>query len=622
MSKLFDKVLMPNIILCFLVLIGAILRICSLWGPLSHDEVSAIVRLNYDTFSELIDYGVRGDGHPAGVQVFLWLWCKVFGTSAIAIRIPFVLMGIATIPLVYLIGRRWYGEWPALLPTAVIAVTQFTVYYSVIARPYIAGLFLLLCLLYIWTRILIQKDYKWYMFVFFALLMALCAYTHYFCMLSALLLMVAGVLFLDNRYMWYYLGAIVGAILLFLPHLGITSHQLLDLQGIGGEEGWLDPPTPVFMLEFVRYLFHFSWIVIAVAIIGYLLVFSLKDARQHLKLMVVALLIFLVQFLTGYLYSVNVNPVLQYSSLIFVFPFLSLALAGGVDSQDRKGRQALVLLVYCAAMVLSLIFTRKHFQMIKHDYLEIIAQEEKAAIDRYGADNVMCIVDIALAKLQYYDPSLYSLPQSAIEKYSTFDSVLTASPTPYLFCSRIADPKLLDIAKHHYPYLLSYRECFTTEVYLFGRKPSEQAIDLEKTVIFEAQKDIPRFEEEYYNVFDITVGDYTDSRFVCVSSQLVFHKPDSMQNSMHLVVETLVNDRKVDWHETETSDVCFCEGDTCEVCIPVRLETWIKHRSQLKKTHVKVYLWNPNGKNAIEPISCSLKLYPTNPFVYSVLEEI
>lgn len=617
-----DKILNSKTIFWLLVALGAALRIGSMWGPLSHDELSAIVRLDFNSFSDLIDYGVREDGHPAGVQVFLWLWSRVFGTSALAIRLPFLLMGIGSVMLVYVIARRWYGEWPALLPTAVLAVTQFTVYYSVIARPYIAGLFLMLCMLYCWTRILLNKEYKLHWLALLALSAALCAYTHYFCMLSAFLLGLAGLLFVDRHQWWRYLLACMGAVLLFLPHWGITSHQLFDLQGIGGAGGWLGKPTPSFLPEHLRYLFHYSWMVTGVAVVGYLLVFNFQDFRKNIKLISVSWLMWLLPLAIGYFYSVKVNPVLQFSSLIFVFPFLPLALAGAVDSQERKGRQALVLLIYCFAMVLSLVFTRKHFQMVQRDYIEITAQEERAATDLYGADNVTCMVNIALAKLQYYDASLYSLPQSVIENYAVFDSVLTASSTSYLLCSGIQDPKILDIAMRHYPYLLRYRDCLVTEVLLFGREPSNQAIDIEKSVVFDRQRTLTSFEGEYYDLLDTTLGDLSDSRFVCLNSRLVFHVPDSVQGSLHLVTETQVNGRCVDWRECTTDGFRYCQGDTCEISISVRMETWVKHRSLLNHTRIKVYLWNPDQDNVIIPISCHLTLYPTNPFVYSVLEEM
>ena len=619
MSKLSDKILNAKTLFWMLVVLGAALRIGSLFGPLSHDELSAIVRLNFDSFSELIDQGVRGDGHPAGVQVMMWLWSRLFGTSALSIRLPFLLMGIASIFLINAVARQWFGEWPALLPTAVLSVTQFTVYYSVIARPYVAGLFLMLCMLYFWSRILLKKEYKLHLLALFALFAALCAYTHYFCLLAALLLGASGLLFLDRRHWWRYLVACAGAVLLFLPHWGITHHQLFALKGVGG---WLSKPTPQFLPDHLRYLLHYSWMMMALALVGYGLVFSLKDARQHWKLMAVSLAIWLLSFGIGYLYSVKVSPVLQFSSLIFAFPFLPLALAGAVDSSGRQVRQAVVLLVFVAAMVLTLIFNRKHFQMVQRDYIEITAREMQTAITQYGGDNVTALFNGDIAKLHYYDPSLKCMPHSVMEDYSIFDSTLAATSTPYLICSGLGDPKLVDIVKHHYPYLLRHRDCLVTEVLLFSRKPSQQAIDVEKTALFSQQKNLAPFKGEFCDILDAELSDLSHSRFACFDSHLWFRQSDSVPGSLRMVSEILVDDRCVDYRSVSVSDFRYCHGDTCEISLPVRVETWVKHRSQLSRTRVKVYLWNPDGDTTTIPIRCRTAVYPTNPFIYAVLEEI
>ena len=135
-NKLFKS---PAFYVGLFIVIGAALRVGGMFGPLTHDELSAICRLQYDSLADVLTYGVKlGDTHPGGVQVLMWLWAQLFGTSAFAIRLPFVLMGIATIPLIYAIGRQWYGEWSALMPAAVIAVSQYTVYYSV---PTASGFF-------------------------------------------------------------------------------------------------------------------------------------------------------------------------------------------------------------------------------------------------------------------------------------------------------------------------------------------------------------------------------------------------------------------------------------------------------------------------------------------------
>ena len=99
--------------LAAVTLIGAILRLAEISAPLTHDELSAIIRVRFDNIAELIQEGVKtSDTHPAGVQFFLWLWCKLFGTSAVVVRLPFVLMGIGCIPLAYNIARRLQDLWP------------------------------------------------------------------------------------------------------------------------------------------------------------------------------------------------------------------------------------------------------------------------------------------------------------------------------------------------------------------------------------------------------------------------------------------------------------------------------------------------------------------------------
>lgn len=615
-----DKLLNTRLVLWLLVVVGAVLRVASMFGPLTHDELSAICRLGYGSLGELVENAVKlTDVHPAGVQVFLWLWCGVFGTSAFAVRLPFVLMGIASIPLVYAVAKRWFGQWPALLPAAVMAVSQYTVYYSVMARPYMPGLFLMLCALYFWTRLVLDKQYRLLFLALFALCEALCAYTQYFCLLSALLLALAGLLFVDRRHLLHYLAACAAAVLLFLPHLGVTLYQLLEEKGVGG---WLGKPTPSFPLHYFRYLSHHSLVVAAVAFACYLLVFSLSDLRRNRKLVVVSLVVWVLPLAIGYLYSVAVNPLLQFSSLIFVFPFLLLAFAGAVDSSGRHARLALLLGVFCVAMVLSLVLTRKHFQMLEREWIEIAAQEERVAIDRYGADCVEAMLDVAIDKVQYYDSSLYSLPRSAISDCATFDSFLSASQADYLLCGGIHDPKLLDVAASHFPHLLRYRNCVVTEVLLLGRYPDSDEVNLAAMATPVKCLPLSRFDGEFCELLDTSLAAISESRFVCLNSQFSFLLPDSLEGNLRLVAETHVGRHCVDWREVNVNGFCHRHGDTCSVNLPVRLECWVKHRSTLPRTRLKVYLWNPDADTLTVPLGCNISLYPTNPFIYSVLEEI
>jgi len=68
---------------------GAILRFYNYSDiPFTHDEFSAVFRTQFSSFHELIARGVVIDTHPAGVQVFLYYWVRLFGISEPIVKLP------------------------------------------------------------------------------------------------------------------------------------------------------------------------------------------------------------------------------------------------------------------------------------------------------------------------------------------------------------------------------------------------------------------------------------------------------------------------------------------------------------------------------------------------------
>lgn len=612
---------------------GAALRIAGLWTPLTYDELSALCRLDYESVGDLMTHAVRlGDVHPGGVQLFLWLWCGLFGTAGWVVRLPFVAMGIASIWLIYVVGRRLFGEWPALLPTAYVALSQYTVYYSLMARPYAAGLFFMLCSLLCLTHIAKgtpdgggQDKCRWMWLLLFALFEALCAYTHYFSLLSATLLAVAGFVMVVRSERLRYVGACVLAVALFAPHLPITFYQLFAKQGIGG---WLSVPTPAFLPDYVRYLFHHSLVTAAVAVAGYWLCFSLEALRRNWRLVIWALSLWLVQLLVGYAYSVTVNPLLQFSSLIFVLPFLLLAVAGTVDSAPN-GRHPIALLGFSVAMVASLFVARQHYEVMGREWIAAAAEETQDARERFGADRVTCLFDVAIDKLHYYDSTITSLPRSVLSSPRLLDSVLAACNTDLLLCAGIDNPRLLDVVSAHYPRLLRCRDCVSREVLLFAKLEAvgEYPVDRDAlgaaadvATILHAPFSAPR--TEYCDLLDTVLGDIADSRFCCLNTSITFALPDSCEPTLHLVTETYIGGRRVDWREAVAADYCRREGEVCTLNLPVRMDTFVKHRTQLGRTRVKVYVWNPEGDTVSRGLDCEVRLYASNRYRYGVLEEM
>jgi hypothetical protein len=118
-----------NIDLILILMIGFALRFSvSITHSYTNDELSAINRLRYDSFSDLIEKGVKeGDMHPAGVQVFEKIWSSLFGTSELALRLPFVFFGTASIFLIFLIGSKWFNRKTGIFAAAILAVLYFPI---------------------------------------------------------------------------------------------------------------------------------------------------------------------------------------------------------------------------------------------------------------------------------------------------------------------------------------------------------------------------------------------------------------------------------------------------------------------------------------------------------------
>lgn len=587
----------PELIaLTVVTLVGAILRLAEISAPLTHDELSAIIRVRFDNIALLIQDGVKTDGHPAGVQLFLWLWCKLFGTSAIAVRIPFVLMGICCIPLIFNITKRWYGSDSALLAAIVVAFSQYTVYYSMLARPYIVGLFFVLLMLYFWTGICVEHKYTIGQFAGYALTAACCAYTQYFCTLTALLVGMAGLLFVECGKMWRYILASTCAMILFLPHLGITLCQLFEMKGVGG---WLGEPHANFFWYYLRYLTHHSYVMLAVFAVGMALMFNKTTMRHNRTKIVVASVLFLVPLVTGYAYSRLVNPVLQYSVLLFSYPFLLLAICGVVGSK-RMLLNHILLAVIGVSLLLTLFFLRKHYDVIEREYIESSADILKKAQKRYGKDNVVCLYNISDNALHYYDSTI-------VTQYSPdvpIDSILVKSDADYVAAAKLLESEMTAI-QQYYPYLVEYRQCVVTEVCLFSKIPND-ALAWEGKIV---KKGTTVVQGEYTTLLDTAIKDIADERFFMINTKV----NGIADKDCYLVMETHVFGEKVDYRSVPLIGSSH---------IALKQELNIKSRLALRHSRVKIYVWNPEKKTVVEKADYHISVTEDNPYVYGILEEL
>lgn len=381
-----------KVFLSVILILSAITRLWNLGSvPFMHDEFSALSRTAFDTFSELIREGIVIDAHPAGTQVFLYYMVKIFGWNEFYLKLPFALMGVASVYLVFKIGQQWFNTHVGLISAAFVTVSELFVLHSQLIRPYSSGLFFVLLFVYYWNRLLfIDEKISLRTCIGFALSAFLCSQMHNFSLAQAGLIYLSGLLFLkkdDKSRLKAYLLSGIAALILFLPTSFIFYHQIFVNGGIGG---WLAMPEPTFIIDFFRYSLNYSqlFIFMSIIIMAYPFLSNKINKDKKTLLRIVGIALFVIPFVLAFVYSKFKEPILQFSTLIFSLPFLIIALFSFYD--DKKTNILEKSIIVGSILFIgstSLIIDRQYYKQVYNQGFDQIAVEMKKDLDLY-ADSI------------------------------------------------------------------------------------------------------------------------------------------------------------------------------------------------------------------------------------------
>ncbi len=465
-----------------LLALAFLIRICCYSSfSYSNDELSAIYRATYDTFGELVSKGFFVDGHPGGIQVWLFYWMKLFGSGEASVRLPFVFAGVGAVLMSFLVAKRWFNKASGFYTASMVALLQFPVLFSQIARPYSAGLFFTLWMCYAWTRVLFPLKPKTTLIRLTDILMygvtfALAMYTHYFSFLVGLILAGTGLFYLQKKQRTDYIISLILAGALFIPHIRITLNHL-SLQGVGQ---WLAKPGYDWLWLHIRYIFNDSWFVLIISMI--VVIILILTNRKHIKFTrfhYISGILFLLPFLIGFCYSLLINPVLQNSVLIFSFPFLLIFLFSFANpGYNRINTVLLIFLNICLLLDITIInsyYKKQHFGEFK-GVAEFIDQWNRHA----GSDQIKQVVvvnnpwylDFYLKKMDYHGQfDMTDIREG--KDLAELRKILNESSTPYfLYAWTKPDlPEAEELIHEKYPYLIQYKNFSNlSRAVVYGKK--------------------------------------------------------------------------------------------------------------------------------------------------------
>ncbi|MGB8648976.1 MAG: glycosyltransferase family 39 protein, partial [Anaerolineae bacterium] len=147
--------------------------------PLWWDEGYSVFFATRDFLTMLARTAV--DIHPPLYYALLQLWIPLFGKSDIALRLFSVLIGLAAIPLLYLLGRMLFSQRVGRISALLLALSPLHIYYSQEVRMY--GLVTLLALASLVLQVaLLRKanSRRLFFWTLYVLVTAAALYTQYF----------------------------------------------------------------------------------------------------------------------------------------------------------------------------------------------------------------------------------------------------------------------------------------------------------------------------------------------------------------------------------------------------------------------------------------------------------
>jgi hypothetical protein len=582
-----------------LMLILASGLIIRLWGldqmPFQHDEFSAISRLAYDSLYSLMREGVAlRDSHPAGVQVFLYYWTKITGINHFWLRLPFVLLGTISIWLIFRAGSRLFGETAALYPAAAAAVMQYFVYYSQMARPYIPGVFFNLLAFNLILTIAQNNNTKFgFRHIGLAVSLALAAWVHHFSAFQAGLIYLAGVFLVNPEQRKQFIYVAILALLLYLPSLNITLIQLRA----GGIGGWLGKPEASFLLHFLAYTANYS-LIFAAALFAHLVLCKFNSALPLARIRLMLLSLFLIPLGLGWLYSIARVPVLQFSTLIFGFPFLLIALFSFARSASQSIATAGVLLILITGAG-SLFYGRQHLHMMQQQAFKHAPALAESDAMQFGEKYTLFAVSSNPAMFEYYMPKNQQIRHRFFNKrqpISDFSQALDTVKGDYigLLWADYVPYEWVATARSAFGEVIAHQTWFNAEYYLLKRSDTFSLIRNKERMLLH---------EVFLPWVEVSGTEYA----LLYSSDSLFRPSDDLVAvSIHcLATDTVSGARLVLEFRTHPDSLpeVWISGETPRTLMPGQTfslnAAWRfdSGDARMRIAHARTYLWNPQREH-------------------------
>jgi mannosyltransferase len=212
----------PRLILLLLVLLAFGLRLYHLdYQSLWRDEMDAILFARQN-LGQILPLFVRPGHNGPLYYLALHGWIRLVGDSEFSVRFLSLVCGVLSVPLVYLLGRRWIGYRASLVAALLTTTSPYLIWYGQEGKMY--ALLLLLSVLSTYVYLLAMERNRLYLWICYVLVIALSFYVH---LLSVLILPFHFLLFFVTwpRYRRAWKAWLLAFAVLTLPYLPLLRWE-------------------------------------------------------------------------------------------------------------------------------------------------------------------------------------------------------------------------------------------------------------------------------------------------------------------------------------------------------------------------------------------------------------
>ena len=443
----------------FILAICIVLRFLPLFDyQFTLDELSGLDRTRFNSFGELIEKGVKIDAHPALIQVIIYYLSQFFGYTNWIIKLPFLLFSFGAVIYAYFFGLRNFSKQVGIFAAAIFSFSLVFVFYAPIARMYISGIFFSMALLYYFFEIFFLNSTKRSNYFFLGLFALLSGLNQHINALFAFTLCVSGLFFLNKINFKPFLITLLVTIIAYLPHLPVTLYQL-SIGGIGYEEGgWLAKPEITAVLGFLKILFGTGktyLVFIGLIVLCFILNRKVKFEKKQLFLLV----IFLVNFLIVYLYSIFNASIYQNSIMLFSGVSIVILVCSFLEVKNEyvfNSALALIILILLFKTYYKKDYYHQCVKTIFEYQFERTVELKKTYGDKnvypifFDADEVMKGIYFKKYSTNFEFKSSADSVTFSLKHFSEFVATLK---TDYLVLSS-SYPIYQAVAAEHFPYLI------------------------------------------------------------------------------------------------------------------------------------------------------------------------